>query len=235
MKKRLLLVIPGILLVAASVFGILWLTKERIDYAGALNYVSEILKSESTIHTYLDNTSTLNYDHLDTASLNNFQTSVNQISSYYESLSASTALKDNRVSEQYDNLENLPKILTKILSTQELLTAYTTKVATDGYVSATEELAALKNSENPFIVTLAADLSTYLAKVSAFNEKYQNAKSDQYDAMLQDQTSLTNAGKDLEAKYAKTTLKDIFDITPADITGYFSQLKSLELYLKEKL
>ena len=235
MKKKPLIVIPiATLLVAATVFGVLWFTRERPDYAGALSYVSEILKTKDTITTFISSADNFDLENLPTTALDGFKSAAAQVTSYYESLSASTAMRDENVKERYSNLEDLPKTLTKILDTQALLTNFIEKTATSGYASASNELAALKSSSITFISTLGADLDAYFAQVAAFSEKYQNAKSDQYDAMLQAQVALAAAGKDLETKYANASFEDIFDVAPTTIKDHFDQLKNFESYLKEK-
>lgn len=234
-KKLLLIIIPvAIIFMASIVFLALWLAQGRPDYKTAASHVGEILQHETTITDHINNTSAFTYDQIDRTALTSFQNSTASISSYFESLLASTAMNDQEVSRRYNEITPLISKLTEISTGETLLLAYIDQVSTSGYATAATELGALATSSTPFLATLGTELSEYYATLAAFEEKYQSQKADDYNTMIEEYGNFILEGEALSAKYSTATIEDVFDISPSAISDYFTKLKELESYLKEK-
>ena len=194
-----------------------------------------MLKHESVIEEYISSAENFGYDAIDRDALGSFQNSVSSISSYYESLRASTALTDDEVSKMYSELSPFVDKLIEVSDAQTVLTAYVDKVNTSGYASVTTELDALIASPNAFIITLGTNLSDYYESLAEFEAKYEGGKATNYNKMIEEYGNFIIAGEKLVAKYSAVTFEEVFNVTPVRIASYFDQLRDLESYLRAKL
>lgn len=235
-KKLALIIVPiAIIFMAGIVFLALWLSRGRPDYQGASKYIGEIISRESVVNDFVNSNENFNYEDIDRDSIGSFQNAVSSISSYYESLGASTALIDDEVSRYYNELSPFVDKLTEIAASQDILVNYVDKVSASGYASAKNELDKLIASPNTFILTLGNDLSDYYATLADFEEKYQGGKAVDYNKMIEEYGNFVLAGEKLNKKYSNVTFENVFNITPTAISNYFHQLRDLETYLKAQL
>ncbi|MFV0485022.1 MAG: hypothetical protein ACK5MU_02210 [Candidatus Saccharimonadales bacterium] len=235
-KKLLFIIIPvAIVFMAGIVFLALWLSRGKLDYNGAANYVGEIIQHEDIITSYVSLDSSFNYDEIDRDALSAFQNSVSSVSSYYESLRASTAMNDEEVQNRYNEIMPLINKLTEISTASDLLMAYVDEVSSNGYAAATDELDALIASSNAFLITLGTDLSDYYTSLAEFEEKYQTGKAENYNTMIEEYGNFVLNGEKLTAKYSSVTFEEVFKINSTDISDYFAKLKELESYLRDKI
>lgn len=236
-KPKLLLIITPIAIVfmAGIIFLALWIAQGRPDYKGAANYISEILRYENTITEYANSSTGFSFDAIDRDLVGSFQNATPQISSYYESLGASNVQTDKEVAEHYTNLKPFIAKLSEISASQALLIAYVDKVNQSGYSSAANELSNLRGSANTLISKLGGEMADYYADVAAFNKKYENGKTSNYNAMIEEYGIIVLAGRQLSEKYADTTFEEVFNISPDAIAGYFTELRDLESYMRAKI
>ena len=231
MVKNILLMFGGVVLVGGLVFGGLMLSRERLDYAGASAYVSDILAAEEGILEFLES-EVGELDEDAKAMAAKFDEAMSRIVEYYKSLGASSALKNERVKEKYDELSSMIGNFREMRAVTEWLVRLIDAVGSKGYVEAGTE-AQLEVS-NDFLVVMTADLKDYLEKVNSFNEKYADGKASNYSAMTEEYGVILAEGEALEQKYKGVTLEDIMGVSVGDIRDWFESLRQMASILEEK-
>ncbi|MDR3298100.1 MAG: hypothetical protein LBT19_01875 [Candidatus Nomurabacteria bacterium] len=126
-------------------------------------------------------------------------------------------------------------LISLIITTTVSQTDLSTQKIADAIPSPTTMLSEVTDTQNLLLTYLGKDLSAYSATSIAFSDKYKDAKTDNYNTMIEEHSAILESGKTLTAKYAKTSFSDVFEAEPSAISEYFHQLKDLETYLKEKI
>ncbi len=229
-KKITICVVAG-LLVAVVVFAALFFVNRISGYREAKNYTDEILGTKDAVVAFFDHKiegEKLGED--DEKAFGGFKTAIERAESYTESLGASKALKDAKVSEKY---EKAKEELGKLTGSGEI-EAKIFEVLKDGEISG-EELKIFSESENEYLKGVADDLTEYRKKLSDFKQKYADLKGADKKQLDNDYAAITNAGQELTKKYAEIKTDDVYKMSRDDILSFYATIEELNKYLSEKI
>lgn len=226
------MVVGAILGIAVIVFGVLWLTRERLDYAGAKGNVKELLSvKDAVLEEWGDGTVVESYEELKENSSEDFANAVEKFEEYYGSLGASNVLKDEEVKTYYEDLGRLAGWLKEMRRIDEELESYLVAVAenSDGQ----EELEILCDEENDWVRDFGNALKDYKDKVANFATKYAEGAED-YDQMMEEYGEISSQGEELEERYAVVSWSEILGISEDEFRGAFDKAEQLMRILEKK-
>jgi len=221
MTRKIILIVAGVLLAGGLAFGGMMLFREKLDYAGASAYVDDMLVMEISIREFLDAEIDV-YDDGAEELAARFIELTKRMSEYYKSLGASSALKNSKVKEKYDELAGTMGSLEEVRAVAKWLV---------GFIETGE---AGEEAPNEFTVGMAGDMADWLQKVKAFKEKYAGGKADSYCEMTEEYGIIMVEGEELKGKYEGVTLMDVAGVSVDDIKGWFDGLKQLADILEAK-
>lgn len=231
--KKIIVTILAVLGVAMAVFGFLFLTRERLDYAGAIGNVKEMMSVEETILAEWDD-ETLDVEEDEVAEENfvGLSEAVAKFQQYYVGLGASNALKDKEVKRYYDEIAILANKLEEMKRIATKMASYLSAVRSGSGVA--ESRQDLVNDDNEWAKTLGVDLENYAQAVEEFEMAYADRKADDYNVMLEEYGSLMTEGEELTKKYEVVTWDEILGIERVELEGYFATVEQLLELLEAK-
>ena len=213
-KKIVILAVVLGAVALVSVFGVLALTRERINYNEARDDVSAIASTKESVEKFLDTKPTsLEFSDADKAVINEFESAITKSRNYITSFEALNVSKDKEVAEKFNEAKGefgKLETLYKIWGDVKLLLDPTD-----------ENLATLKNSSSQGLRTLAEELGEYRAELANFKKQY---TADGY-------SKLEKIGEDLNKKYENVTLDEIAGMSRYDILGFYAKIEELNSLL----
>lgn len=227
MKKKVIFATLGVILVGGLVFGGLMLTRERLDYAGAAVYVADIVSEKEAVQEFL-NGEVGALDEETRGALTNYRAVASRIDEQFRSLEASSALKDEEVRAQYDELSKMAGKFAEMAEVVGWLVELVDGIGEGGYA------AEIMPAPNAFAEVMAKEIGDYRWRVSEFATKYGDGKADDYKAMTEEYGVILVAGEELEAKYANVKLVDVVGVSDEEVGEWFGRLDELEAILREK-
>ena len=231
-KKKIIMLISGAILLGGLVFLAFSLFWPRPDYAGALKNTEEILSTEQIVLATLASPAVETPADINRQQLTEFYSATDKISAYYQSLSASTALKNEEIKQHYESLRLIAEKLSEITAVSKWLTDFIDKIEAEGYVSAISSVSAPPS--NTFIQKFHQDIKDFTQKTGEFNAKYADAKSSNYSEMIEEHNALLVISKELEEIYSQLDLSAITGIATTDIESWFREVESLKNLLQDK-
>ena|GEM_PF-3435679 len=239
MKRKILIAVAGVLM-AGLVFSVLMLSRQKLDYAGASAYVSDILVAEEVIFGFLEGEVGELDDGVRELAVE-FDETAGRISEYYVSLGASSAMKNDEVRAKYEELGPMmgselgarllpyPPFESYPFEEMEMVARWLA-----GYMGGEWGEMGETAPPNDFLRGMVADMEAHTEKVEAFEEKYGNGKADDYNKMTEEYGVILAEGEVLEKKYAGVALKDIVGVSIDEVRGWFEILRQLQSILEEK-
>lgn len=221
MIKKIVLAILGVAVVGGAVFGGMLFLVQRPDYAGASNYVNEILKTRDEVTGVLTN---------ETADSANFEARVAQIKEYYTSLGASSALKDEKIKVKYDELAGMVGKFDEIVEFKNWLEDLQARISAEGY----EAVEAQVETPNDFAAKMLEEMKAYGVRVAEFEQKYGGGKTVDEKQVTEEYGEILKAGEALEKKYEEVGLMDAVGVAAEEVEAWFSGLEELKGQLEAK-
>ena len=231
--RRIILIVVAVLAVAGIVFGVLWLTREKLDYAGAAGNVREMLGAKEIILSeWEDDELVENYSDLDTTGIDELDKAIAKFEEYYGSLGASNVLKDDVVKTDYDALADLANNLKEMGEVLDLMKLYL--VALESGEDVTSILDEMSKSGNAWLSNFGTDLIEYKNSLNDFSEKYGAGVASDETAMLEEYGVLMLEGEELEEKYAAVGWEEILGVSEDEMVADFDQVSQLLELLERK-
>jgi hypothetical protein len=208
------------------VFVALAITRERLSYAEARDNVVEILKTRETVVAVLDGkVESLEFDEATQKKMDEFDAALEKCGNYMTSLSASSTLKNEQVSAQYEKVKaEYPKIekMAAIWADVKSLTDIN-----DGTIK------KLAKSQSGKLRELAEELKEYRAEMKNYKSKY-DGKGQASSELIEQYSKMWLIGEDLNKKYEDISLKDVLEMSRDDILDFYATIEELNKTLAEK-
>ena len=231
MKKKILMIVSGVVLVGGLVFGGLMLFRESLDYAGAERYVGEMLRQRGVVMKFLEE-EVEGFEEIDRRKIVAFEGAVGRMEEYYKSLGASSAMKDEAIKTRYEGLQGAVEGFVEMRGIVQWLMGFVDVVRTEGFVGVLGE--GLEEAPNDFVEGLMGDVRGYAEAVRGFEEKYKDGKTNDYAKMTEEYGAVVLKGKELEEKYGEVGMGEVVGISVENVEGYFEDLRTLRDVLEEK-
>ena len=209
------------------VFGIMMLTREKIDYAGAREKTTAIIDTRAAVEKFLNGSASgaeLSSEDMKAGDV--FVEAHKKMSDNMSAIAASNVMKDEAVKgkfeaakTEFEKYGELASIWNDIKLLQNL---------------SDENLATLKQSKSELLRTMADELGDYRAKVKEYKDKYSNKAGDSKEA-LNAYGQLQLLGTELETKYKNVTFESVTKMSRDDILKYYATIEELNKILSEKV
>ena len=226
-KKVILAVALGVLALV-GVFGVLSLTRERLNYAEAHEYATGMLATKGEFEGIFDaKVASLELSENEKKVMTDFETAAEKCKNYMTSLGASNVLKDEKVAEKYEAVRSSYGSIEKtaaIWADVKLLMDLTD-----------ENIEKLSQSQSAALKALSEELKGYRAEVKEFKKKYGDVKGQASNEMIEAYGKVQLIGDDLNKKYEKVSLEEIVGMSRDDILRFYATIEELDKILSEKM
>lgn len=223
--KKMAIVVAIFVIVFGAVFLTLFLTRERLAYSEAKDYVSGMLNTRELINKFIDTAPrSLEFSDEEQRIVDDFDAALEKNRSYMESLAVSSALKDEAVNEKYllvkDKYGAIERLAAVWGDTKKLLDM------TD------ENLLALKESRSEKLKELAEELIEYRLELKNYKAKYSGSSD---AGMIEEYGKLQLIGDEINEKYRNTTIEEILGMSRDDIASFYATIEELNNVLAERV
>ena len=219
------------LLAFGVTLAVLLAMRGNLGYEEARNYADEILKTKDSVAVFLDmEFDDLEIDDEEETKIELFEKASDKAKQYMESLSASSALKNEQVAEKYEQAKKDFARIEDVTKAEKDLVGLLGEEGID-----TEKLAELTKSENEYIKKFAKDLSEYKKLATEFGEKYSDNATIDEDAMIVDYGNFQIKGEEILSEYENVSFEDIFGYSKDDVLKFYASIEELVSILNEKI
>ncbi len=219
------------LLAFGATLTVLLVTRGNLGYEEARNYADEILKTKDAVESFLDaDLSTLELSEEEKTKADNFAKAADKVGQYMESLSASSALKNDSVAEKYNKAKSDFAKLKEVSEVEKSLFSLLGEEGVDD-----SKLEDFKSSDNEFLKKFAKEIIDYKKEAEEFVEKYQDISNIDEDAMIEDYGNFQIKGEQILDNYNDMSFRDIFGYSKDDVLGFYASIEELVSILNEKI
>lgn len=230
-SKLKMIIICCILAVVAFGGVIITLTIMRgnLGYSEALENVNEIWSTKDSVNDFLV-TKSEKLDDSAKQRMDDFNATVEKNRNYLESLSASSALKNETINSKYQDAKKQFELLEQVAKAEQGL-----KKIIDSEEITDDLLKELGKLDNQYVTDLAKDLQQYQQAAKDFNTKFaepKNVKDAEIQAAKQE---LDAQAKALNEKYATVEFEDMFEFSVGEVMHFYDSIEELRTILNEKI